>query len=85
MARANQSTFQGTLPVAKKYKVAAYNWGPVTGKTQTNLPWDSWRKPYTDREPAMWFHDIFYFHGKAYRPEEVGSIKEMTGSKGKRK
>jgi hypothetical protein len=29
----------------------------------------------------MWFHDIFFFDGKPYRPEEVESIKEMTGSK----
>ncbi|MGA7412364.1 MAG: cellulase family glycosylhydrolase, partial [Bryobacteraceae bacterium] len=48
MARGNGSTFQGTLPVAKKYKVAAYNWGLVAGKTQTYLPWDSWAHPYTD-------------------------------------
>ena len=26
--------------------------GFVAGKTQTYLPWDSWKKPYTDREPA---------------------------------
>ena len=59
--------------------------GLVAGKTQTNLPWDSWQKPYTDREPAMWFHDILYFDGKPYRPEEVAFIKQMTGYKGKRK
>jgi hypothetical protein len=85
MARANKSTFQGILPVAKKYKVAAYNWGLVVGKTQTNLPWDSWQKPYTDREPAMWFHDILTFDGKPYRPEEVEFIKQMIGGKGKRR
>ncbi|HMF60492.1 MAG TPA: cellulase family glycosylhydrolase, partial [Vicinamibacterales bacterium] len=27
MARGNGSTFQGSLPIAQKYKVAAYNWG----------------------------------------------------------
>jgi len=85
MARANKSTFQGILPVAKKYKVAAYNWGLVVGKTQTNLPWDSWQKPYTDGEPAMWFHDIFNFDGKPYRPEEVEFITQITGGKVKRK
>jgi hypothetical protein len=85
MARPRQSTFQGILPVAKKYKVGAYNWGLATGKTQTNLPWDSWQKPYVDREPAMWFHDILYFDGKPYRPEEVEFIKKMIGDKGKRK
>ena len=37
MARGNNSTFQNTLPVAKKYKVAAINWGLVGGKSQTFL------------------------------------------------
>jgi hypothetical protein len=85
MARANNSTFQGILPVAKKDHVAVWNWGFAAGKTQTNLPWDSWQKPYTDREPAMWFHDIFNFDGKAYRPEEAEFITDTIGSKGKRR
>ena len=80
MARGNGSTFEGTLPIAKKYKVAAINWGFVAGKTQTNLPWDSWQKPYTDRKPAVWFHEIFYSDGRPYRPEEVAFIREMTSS-----
>jgi Cellulase (glycosyl hydrolase family 5) len=79
MARGNKSTFQGSMPVAKKYKVAAYNWGLVAGKTQTNLPWDSWQKPYVDREPSIWFHEIFYLDGKPYRQEEVDFIRELTG------
>src|SRR5216683_3095972 len=41
MARGNGSTFQGSLPIAKKYNVGAINWGLVAGKTQTYLPWDS--------------------------------------------
>ena len=85
MARPNGSTFQGTLPVAKKYKVAAYNWGFVAGKTQTYLPWDSWQKPYTDREPEVWFHEIFQKDGTPYRQEEVAFIREIVGYKGKGK
>ena len=79
MARGNGSTFQGTLPIAKRHHAAAYNWGLVQGKTQTNLPWDSWAKPYMDREPAIWFHEVFYTDGKPYRPEEVEFIRRMTG------
>jgi hypothetical protein len=79
MARGNGSSFAGTLPIAKKYKVAAYNWGFVEGKTQTNLPWDSWQHPYTDRSPKIWFHDIFYPDGRPYRPEEVAFIRQITG------
>jgi hypothetical protein len=80
MARANGSTFQGILPIAKKYKVAAINWGFVNGKTQTNLPWDSWKSPYVDREPAVWFHDIFKKDGTPYSPEETAFIRETIGA-----
>jgi hypothetical protein len=79
MARGNGSTFQGTLPIAKKYNVAAINWGLVAGKTQTYLPWDSWQHPYTDREPAIWFHEIFRTDGTPYNAEETAFIKQTTG------
>jgi len=85
MARGNGSTFQGTLPVARKYQVAAFNWGFAAGKTQTNLPWDSWKHPYTDREPAVWFHEIFHRNGKPYKQEEVDFIRGITGTKRLRK
>ena len=79
MARGNKSTFEGSLPVALKYRVAAYNWGMVQGKTQTHLPWDSWKQPYTNgREPAVWFHEVFRNDGKPYREEEVKLIRELT-------
>jgi hypothetical protein len=77
MARGNGSTFEGTLPIAKKYHVAAINWGLVAGKTQTYLPWDSWQKPYTDRQPSVWFHEIFRQDGKPYRQEEADFIRSM--------
>jgi Cellulase (glycosyl hydrolase family 5) len=79
MARGNGSTFQGSLPIAQKYKVAAINWGFVAGKTQTNLPWDSWQKPYVDREPAVWFHEIFKPDGTPYKQDEVDLIQKLTG------
>ncbi|HLZ92240.1 MAG TPA: hypothetical protein VKQ28_11030 [Candidatus Acidoferrum sp.] len=78
MARGNGSTFQGTLPIAKKYNVGAINWGLVAGKTQTYLPWDSWQHPYTDREPSIWFHEIFRTDGTPYRPEETSFIRQIT-------
>ena len=81
MARPVNSTFAGILPIAKKYKVAAYNWGFVAGKTQTYLPWDSWQHPYTDRQPAVWFHDIFHTDGKPYRSQETKLIRHLTKSK----
>ena len=82
MARGNNSTFQNSLPVAKKYKVAAINWGLVGGKSQTFLPWDSWEKPYIGREPKIWFHEVFRIDGTPYMQAEVDLIRELTG-KGK--
>jgi hypothetical protein len=82
MARGNGSTFQGSLPIAKKYNVGAINWGLVAGKTQTYLPWDSWEHPYTDREPSVWFHEIFRTDGKPYSVEETELIKRLTSRAG---
>lgn len=80
MARGNGSFFIGSLPVFKKYNVGAINWGLVQGKAQTHLPWDSWERPYTDREPTIWFHEVFRTDGAPYIPEEVEYIKRMTGA-----
>ena len=79
MARGNGSFFMGSLPVAKVHNVGMINWGLVQGKSQTHLPWDSWQRPYIDREPSIWFHEIFRTDGTPYIPEEVEFIKRMTG------
>lgn len=81
MARPRQSTFQSILPIAKENRVAAINWGLVAGKTQTYLPWDSWTHPYTDRQPAVWFHEIFRTDGAPYWPEETEFIRRVTSAK----
>ncbi len=77
MARPNGSTFQGFLPIAKKYNVGMINWGLVDGKTQTKYPWDSWTKTY-NAEPPVWFHEVFHTDGTPYREEETKFIKEIT-------
>ena len=79
MARGAGSTFDGSLPIAKKYHVAAINWGLVAGKTQTYLPWDSWQRPYVLMQPMVWFHEVFRNDGTPYRQHEVDLIREMTG------
>lgn len=79
MARSNGSTFDTVLPIAKKYHVAAINWGFVAGKTQTYFPWDSWQRPYVLIQPTVWFHDVFHEDGTPYREREVDLIRELTG------
>jgi hypothetical protein len=79
MARGAGSTFAGSLPIALARRVAAINWGLVQGKSQTHLPWDSWKQPYVNgREPSVWFHEVFRTDGKPYREEEVALIRKLT-------
>ena len=80
LARPLNSTFESTLPLAKKLHIGAYNWGLVNGKTQTNLPWDSWEKPYINRDPELWFHDIFHADGRPYRVSEAEFIRKIASS-----
>jgi hypothetical protein len=81
MARSNGSTIDTILPIAHKYRVGAINWGLVNGKSQTNLPWDSWRRPYVSDQPTIWFHDLFHPDGKPYRDREVEIIRDLTSGK----
>jgi len=77
MARPAGSTFDPILGYFKEQHVGAYNWGFVSGKTQTIFPWDSWTKKYT-AEPPVWFHDIFHSNGLPYRQAEVNYIRKLT-------
>ena len=79
MARSAGSTFDGVLPIAKKYNVGAINWGLVSGKTQTIYPWESWSHPYVLDQPQVWFHDIFRADGTPYRETEAQLIQQLTG------
>jgi hypothetical protein len=78
LARGAGSTFEGSLPIGKRLHVAMINWGLVDGKTQTRLPWDSWKIPYVDgREPVVWHHDVFHSDGAPYRQAEVDLIRAL--------
>jgi hypothetical protein len=77
MARPLKSTFDPVMGYLKEQRVGAYNWGFVSGKTQTIYPWDSWAKRYT-AEPSMWFHDILRKDGSPFDPKEVEYIERLT-------
>jgi len=78
MARGNGSTFDTVLPVAYKHRVWAINWGFVVGKSQTNLPWDSWERPYVLQQPPIWFHDVLRADGTPYRQREAEILREYN-------
>ena len=77
MARSAGSTFEGILPIFHKNRVAAYNWGLFSGKSQTNYPWSSWSEKFT-AEPEPWFHDVFVKDGTPYDSKETKLIKRLT-------
>jgi hypothetical protein len=79
MARPLGSTFNPILGWFKEQNVGAFNWGFVSGKTQTIYPWDSWSKTYTG-EPAVWFHDIFRADGTPFDSQETQYIRSVTGA-----
>lgn len=79
LARPQGSTIEGCLPIAKRRNVGMFNWGLVAGRTQTFMPWDSWDKPYK-KEPDVWFHDLLLPDGRPYRPAEIATIRELTGT-----
>jgi hypothetical protein len=76
MARRNGSLFQVILPLLKKEKIGAINWGFVSGKTNTIFAWDT---PIKDgSEPLLWFHDIFRKDGTPFSKSEVEVIRNLT-------
>lgn len=77
MARKRGSTFAGILPMLKRENVIAINWGLVDGKTQTKYAWDE--KDWGEKEPSLWFHDIFRSDGSPYDVKEIELIRELTG------
>jgi hypothetical protein len=77
MARTRKSLFDTCLPVFKKEHVGCYNWGLVSGKTNTIFPWGS---PKNAPEPKLWFHDIFRADGTPFDAKEVAAIKKLTGA-----
>jgi len=80
MARGNGSTFDTILPIGKRRNIGMINWGFVNGKTQTDMPWDSWQRPYTLKPPTLWFHDIFRADGTPYRAREIAIIKRLSAA-----
>jgi len=78
MARTQNSLFGNIMPMLKEHQIGAYNWGLVSGKTNTIYAWNT---PISDgSEPELWFHDIFRNDGTPYKQEEIDQIKQLTNN-----
>jgi hypothetical protein len=58
----------------KEKGVAAYNWGLVSGKSQTIFSWNSLKGA---PEPDLWFHDILRADGTPFDEEETVLIRKF--------
>lgn len=76
MARTAGSTFEPQLSMLAQQNVYAYNWGMVSGRTQTIYPWSTIGKPAT-QEPTVWFHDILRADGTPFNASETSYIKSV--------
>ncbi|MBK1879321.1 hypothetical protein [Pelagicoccus mobilis] len=76
MARGQGSSFAYTLPMLKRFGIGAFNWGLVSGRTQTIYPW-GWTEE--KGEPCLLFHDVFSRDGGFLYPLEEAVIREVTG------
>jgi len=79
IAREQDNTFQNILPIFKENRIGGYNWGLVSGKTNTIYPWKSWDSTYTG-PPKKWHHDIFKPNGEPFSYEEIELIKNLTST-----
>jgi hypothetical protein len=76
MARPIGSTFDPNLGYLKSESIFAFNWGFVSGRSQTIYPWDSWTRQY-NTTPTMWFHDVLQQDGSPFNETEYLYIREM--------
>jgi hypothetical protein len=80
MARGMGSTFDTALSIARAEDIGMINWGFVCGKSQTNMPWDSWKNPYTFAPPPVWFHDVLHTDGTPHREHEAELLRQHVSA-----
>lgn len=78
LARKEGCLFETHLPFFNREKIGCYNWGLVSGKTQTIYSWEDVIE--TGEEPPLWFHDILRADGTPYREDEVRLIRKQAAA-----
>jgi hypothetical protein len=75
--RRGHSEVAACLPVFHRGRVGCYNWGLVSGKTQTIYPWGA---PPGGPEPAVWFHDLLRPDGAPFDAEEARLFRTLVAA-----
>lgn len=77
MARTAGSTFEPHLRIMRNANIFAYNWGLVSGKSQTIYPWANDINNPATVQPTVWFHDVFRDDGSAFNTSEITFISSV--------
>ncbi len=82
MARAVDSQISDQLELFHDRFVGCFQWGLVTGRTQTFLPWpDALVKAHGgDPTRDIWFHDLLRKDGSPYDDREIETIRRLTNT-----
>ena len=78
LLRKNGGTVQNFLSIFKEENIGCYNWGLVSGKTQTIYSWESKKN---DLAPKIWFHDFLKKDGSPFEQEEINLFKKLIDRK----
>ena len=85
MARTVDSRIPDQLAMFHARGVGGFQWGLVKGRTQTWLPWPeallTAHGGVNDRN--TWFHDLLEQDGTPYDPQEIRTIRDLTGTDGR--
>ena len=80
MARSVGSRIAEQLPLFKKERIGAWQWGLVRGRTQTHIPWPNIKaRMYNYNEgTSEWFHDLLEMDGRPYDSDEADLVQSLT-------
>lgn len=76
--RPARNTLHDHLPLFRREKIGAWQWGMIQGKTQTNLSWATMSGGAPDPAPVLWQHDLLFSDGTPYDPSETALIAELS-------
>ncbi len=74
MARTQNSRFETHLPIFKKLKIGAINWGFVSGKTNTIYAWFK----ELPKEPRLWHHIFLEPMAKRFQGKKLRLLKNVV-------
>ena len=89
LARSTGSRFESCLPVFKERGIGCFNWGFVSGRTQTIYSWEDHGSSTSsteagmvqagkNHEPELWYHDIVRPDGSPWDLAEIDFIRAAT-------